>query len=296
MCAKKITQSDLQIYIERSMSEKHSALHLEESPMHAVGMVLSGHKNIYNDSQCTKVEQSSLFFLSSGQHYVRNVAGKNKPYMQIVFRYTPHAIRELMTNLRFDFGFELNNPERCPRCHDPRNIVFKPAAILQEFFTGLSDRYLQTMASDPALRRIKISELTCLLLSHGNCCLRQRFLECADSAREGFDHIIRRNIFADKTIDEIAVECNRSLTSFKQEFKRYYGESPRRWLTRQRLIHAGILLLSGGMSVSQVGNECCFPNTSHFIKLFKKEFGLTPAVYRGINSHRRQASYSQAAV
>ncbi|WP_419507017.1 AraC family transcriptional regulator, partial [Alistipes communis] len=27
------------------------------------------------------------------------------------------------------------------------------------------------------------------------------------------------------------------------------------------------------------GSECAFPNTSHFIKLFKKEYGMTPATF-----------------
>jgi AraC-like DNA-binding protein len=41
-----------------------------------------------------------------------------------------------------------------------------------------------------------------------------------------------------------------------------------------------LLLISTSKSISEIGNECTFPNTSHFIKLFKKEFGCTPAIYR----------------
>ena len=49
---------------------------------------------------------------------------------------------------------------------------------------------------------------------------------------------------------------------------------------RQRLMHSRLLLISTSKSISEIGNECTFPNTSHFIKLFKKEYQMTPATYR----------------
>ncbi|MDE5962981.1 MAG: helix-turn-helix transcriptional regulator, partial [Alistipes sp.] len=73
------------------------------------------------------------------------------------------------------------------------------------------------------------------------------------------------------------------LTSFKKEFQRHFQMPPHRWYIRQRLMHSRLLLISTSKSISEIGNECTFPNTSHFIKLFKKEFHMTPASYR--NSH-----------
>lgn len=90
-----------------------------------------------------------------------------------------------------------------------------------------------------------------------------------------YDHI-----FDDISIDELAALCNRSLTSFKKEFKRVFLMPPHQWFIRQRLMHARMLLISTSKSISQIGSECAFPNTSHFIKLFKKEYQMTPATYR----------------
>lgn len=45
-------------------------------------------------------------------------------------------------------------------------------------------------------------------------------------------------------------------------------------------MQARLLLISTSKSISEIGVECTFPNTSHFIKLFKKEYGSTPAIYR----------------
>jgi len=55
---------------------------------------------------------------------------------------------------------------------------------------------------------------------------------------------------------------------------------PHRWFIRQRLIHARLLLISTSMSISEIGVACAFSSTSHFIKLFKREYGQAPAAYR----------------
>ncbi|MBQ5358390.1 MAG: helix-turn-helix transcriptional regulator, partial [Alistipes sp.] len=92
--------------------------------------------------------------------------------------------------------------------------------------------------------------------------------------------VVYRNIFNDISIEELASLSHRSLTSFKKEFRRHFVMPPHRWFIRQRLMHSRLLLISTSKSISEIGVECAFPNTSHFIKLFKKEYGHTPAIYR----------------
>lgn len=105
-----------------------------------------------------------------------------------------------------------------------------------------------------------------------------------DAARDNLQQTVYASIFSDISVEEIAKRCNRSLTSFKKEFFRIYGTSPHQWLIRQRLIHARLLLISTDKAIAEIGTACAFPNTSHFIKLFRKQYGMTPATYR--NRHR----------
>ena len=101
-----------------------------------------------------------------------------------------------------------------------------------------------------------------------------------DLMKENFEQTIQNYIFSDISVDELASKCNRSLTSFKKEFRKHFYEPPHKWFIRQRLMHSRLLLISTNKSISEIGNECTFPNTSHFIKLFKKEYGMTPSHYR----------------
>ena len=261
---------------------------------YVVGFVLDGRKVIYKGSEVAEAKRHRLFFLAPGIHYTSEQTGKQDAYVEIIFRYTPQGMRKIISSLRLEFGMEPDLTELCPECGDPNSSVFEPDRKLVDYFQSCSAASKGIPKGDDVFRRIRAEEMAYMLIAYGGCCLRRKIMNSTDTVKESFESLINRNIFTGKNIGELAAESNRSLTSFKQEFRKYYNDSPRRWMTRQRLIHAGVLLVSGGVSVSQAGNECGFPNTSHFIKLFRKEFGMTPAVYRatyagGATSERRVA-------
>lgn len=62
-------------------------------------------------------------------------------------------------------------------------------------------------------------------------------------------------------------------------FKKYVGIAPRDFLEAQKLSYAKNLLHQG-KSVAEVARTCGFQDTSYFIFVFKKSFGLTPAEFR----------------
>ena len=129
---------------------------------------------------------------------------------------------------------------------------------------------------DDTAENIKMTELVYLIVSQADGCLKNKVLSNVDSAHENFEQIIYANIFSDISIEMLASMCNRSLTSFKKEFKSIFGMPPHRWIVEKRLERARMLLISTNKTVSEVGTECGFANISHFIKLFKRRFGTTP--------------------
>ncbi len=60
------------------------------------------------------------------------------------------------------------------------------------------------------------------------------------------------------------------------------GESPARWLHRQRLAEADRLVRGGTDAIAEIARRCGFATASHFIHCFKRQYGRTPA------EHRRQ--------
>ncbi|MFR9500881.1 MAG: AraC family transcriptional regulator [Rikenellaceae bacterium] len=125
-----------------------------------------------------------------------------------------------------------------------------------------------------------MTELIYHIISQEDCCLKTKVIGCIDLEKSSFEQVIYANTFNDIPIEKLAILCNRSLTSFKKEFKRIFETSPHQWFLRQRLSYARLLLISTRKSIAEIGTECSFPNTSHFIKLFKRSYLQTPATYR----------------
>jgi len=100
------------------------------------------------------------------------------------------------------------------------------------------------------------------------------------AAPEDLEFIVRTYLLQPVTLEEMASLSNRSLASFKRDFQRHYQSAPRQWINRQRLEHAQMLLNNTDRQVSDVALACGFESVSHFIRIFRKAFGVTPRALR----------------
>ena len=159
--------------------------------------------------------------------------------------------------------------------------------MMRSFFSHTAS-YLQEerFMHDEAAENIKMTELIYLIISQRDGCLKSKVLSNVDAAHDNFEQIIYSHIFSDVSIEKLAEKSNRSLTSFKKEFKRIFKTSPHHWIIGQRLARAKIMLSSTSRTVSEIGAECGFANISHFIKLFKQRYDCTPAAYRRTYTHQ----------
>ncbi len=69
-----------------------------------------------------------------------------------------------------------------------------------------------------------------------------------------------------------------------KSFMRYFDETPTAFLNRLRLRQAVRLLHEPGAKITAVAAELGFESLSHFHRLFKRLYGLTPAHYRRAQS------------
>ena len=85
------------------------------------------------------------------------------------------------------------------------------------------------MFGDSTAEMLKTTELIYLILSQDDCCLKSKVLSNMDLMKENFEQTIQNYIFSDISVDELASKCNRSLTSFKKEFRKHFYEPPHKW-------------------------------------------------------------------
>lgn len=67
--------------------------------------------------------------------------------------------------------------------------------------------------------------------------------------------------------------------------KEYLGVTPSTFINKIRMEHAAHLLAGEDMSVSDVADDCGIENMSHFYRVFRQHYGVTPKAYR--KQHQR---------
>ncbi|MEG2612929.1 MAG: AraC family transcriptional regulator, partial [Alistipes sp.] len=244
----------------------HSGIQSQTLSRYAIGYVLRGTKYIYDGDRRVRLSRGDVFYLGIGCHYIENVPENGQPFEQILIYYTPLELQRILMHLNVTYGLNISNDHHCVECSNHSYVTLTGWSSLRNFFVN-TNNYLrdEQFQHDETAENIKMTELIYNIISHNEGCLKSKILSNIDTAKENFEQIVYDHIFKDVSIDDLASLTNRSLTSFKKEFRRLFHIPPHKWFIRQRLMHARLLLISTSLSVSQIGVQCTFPNTSHFI-------------------------------
>lgn len=82
------------------------------------------------------------------------------------------------------------------------------------------------------------------------------------------------------TVNALAHRCNISESYFSRLFCKQMGKSVPQYVCHVRVNKAKVLLLNSRSTIGEIAGACGFEDASYFIKVFKRETGVTPAVFR----------------
>ncbi len=267
--------------IIRIIEHENSGVHAASLSRMAIGYILSGVKYIYNNDQCFEIGEGSVFIFDTGFHYEENVVAANGRFEQILFYISASSLQKIIFDLNMNYGISFSSRHSCNSCFVNNFASSRCDASLRNFFVGIELALRNSaLLHNNVVQRIKLNELIYLILSGEDNCIKRKVVRSVDTSSGQFVNVIYANLFNDLSIERLAELTNRSLTSFKKEFRRLFKTSPHHWIISQRLTHAKIMLSSTSRTVSEIGAECGFSHISHFIKLFKQRYNATPAAYR----------------
>ena len=106
---------------------------------------------------------------------------------------------------------------------------------------------------------------------------------------DNLQKIMSANCLFNLQLDDFAKLCNRSLSSFKRDFQMVYKASPGHWLLEKRVSNAKKLLITSDKPVADVGFESGFESSTHFSRVFKEHFGVSPLQFRKQAINRQEA-------
>ncbi len=253
---------------------------------YAIGYIVSGYKFIYTGDVRCQATPGDIFFLTKGTHYIEEIPDGRKPFEQIMFFFTSEQIGRIIAELSINYNIDTCVHHTCEECMLREYVVSPGWDTLRTFFAAIGKHLRDGFyVHNPAAESLALTTLVYQIISRPEGCLRTRVLGSTDPEKEFMERQMHDYIFSDMTLEELAQKANRSLSSFKKKFKEFYNEPPHRWVVRQRLMHARLQVISTDRDITIISLECKFPNPSYFIRLFRKEFGLTPVQYRVKYSH-----------
>ena len=91
---------------------------------------------------------------------------------------------------------------------------------------------------------------------------------------------IRSNFDKQITLQEMSVICEMSPKYFCSYFKKITKMSPTEYLLFYRVERSARMLLKTDNSITEVAYSCGFSDLSYFIKVFKKQMGMSPGKFR----------------
>jgi AraC family transcriptional regulator len=140
--------------------------------------------------------------------------------------------------------------------------------------------------SDPWSRQY--AEALSLVLMHELIRLERTTSTPAGSLRGGLPvwqqkrvvEFIEEHLAEEVSLAALAELADLSLYHFARAFKQSFGAPPHRYHMARRMDHARALLQKPALSVTEIGIETGFRETSSFTRAFRKFTGLTPTEYR----------------
>jgi AraC-like DNA-binding protein len=149
--------------------------------------------------------------------------------------------------------------------------------VLEVYFHSLLTYFRHSAPPPETLLKLKFEELVINILSNDtHRSLKCFFSELCRSAKPSIKEIMEANFFSNLSLDEFARLCARSLSAFKQEFKNIFQTTPGKWLQEKRLEYSRYLLETTDNSIDEICEVSGFENRSHFIRVFKSKYGITP--------------------
>lgn len=235
--------------------------------------VLEGYKRLHFADETVTVGTDKLLLIKSGLYVMSGFIPEGLDYQAIIIYCSDEVVRKFCS--KYFPAQDRTSEKACSFLTIPTNEVLDS---FRDQYLGYFNKKLPRLEE---ILQVKLYELLLLLLSGENKEEVKTWLQAiAFEQPAEISHIVKKHLFHQLTLAELAKLSGRSLASFKRDFQNHYHTSPKKWIQQQRLIHARMLLQSGNQNVSEVAYASGFENIPYFTRAFKKEFGVTPSQVR----------------
>jgi AraC-like DNA-binding protein len=220
-------------------------------------------------------KEGSLIFL--GKSAFQQGKFHDEAWQVIVFAIDDTYLRSFLTEFRSRL------PLQTGIGYSTKEVLFeiKTNDTLKAYFYSLLPYFRQQPPPDESLLQLKLRELIFhILINDANIPLLSFLNHRFHDRKSAFIHTMESNYMFNLALTEFAKLTYHSLTSFKKEFAEIFMTTPGKWLVQKRLDLACDALKTSEKIVAEIALESGFESVTHFNRVFKERYAMTPLKYR----------------
>lgn len=260
------------IFLAMYFDDGKSCLHRNHS--HVLVYMYSGEIVIEEKGKTTRLHKGECAFIRKDfSVQMTKQAWNGEQFKAIFLMFSPKFLRSFYNRLDKNTLPKDAKRNKISLCKLPSN---RPDIV--SLFESMTPYFNSNIEPTEELLQLKMVEGMYVLLNTSKNLYASVF-DFTDPWKIDILDFLESNYMNDISMEEIANYTGRSLSTFKRDFKKCSTLSPREWLIHRRLEAAHELIRKGGLKVSEICLEVGFKNLSHFSKIYKERYGISPKGY-----------------
>jgi AraC-like DNA-binding protein len=228
------------------------------------------------ENSCLKLKKGDLFVIGGkATHTMSDLKDFSAYRILFDFSMLDNLDEEIKNTVGYTSMFLLNESGdmtyayKCCICMDGMyfdRLLSLMNELLLEYETQANKHYLRTMFHSICMLIIK--------------CFESRPPKHTKILFDKSIAVLTKSIDENKSMEEIAASLGICERYFRRFFTEKAGVSPAQFVTDMRLRRAKSLLSCSDKSITEIAFSCGFYDSSHLVRVFKKNEGVTPKEYR----------------
>ncbi len=239
--------------------------------------VLEGKQELYSATEKIVLNDMECVLMKCGNYIVNlSDASPTNPFKSVAFHISPSMIKKAFGSKNLDF---LKVKHR----GDFKKTALKQgeSALMKSFILSMTSYFENPELVNDDLLAVKLQELVLIVCDMGRNELANQIMGTLYTPTElAFEEVIEANLYNNLSVPELAELTNRSESTFKRDFKKWYIVSPAKWLKNKKLERAAELLRTSDLSISEICWNCGFESPAHFSTSFHTKYGKSPRDYQ----------------
>jgi len=240
--------------------------------------ILEGSCNVVAETGENFLSTKESVLMKCGNYFGRAIPDtQSQQYSVLAIHFYPEVLQKIYDNRLPDF---LTSHQEIPSKLGLAKIKYDE--LFSRYIEGILFYFENPALVSEELLVLKLKEIILLLSNTDRGHVVHRILSnLFQPTNLRFKEVVEANLYKNITLENLAILCGLSLSSFKREFKKVYEVSPATYIRNEKLRKAEELLRCTTEPVSNIAYDTGFADLSNFSRAFKTRYGKAPSEVRG---------------